>query len=39
MNDEVATYCIACFCRKDFNVAIGSIRDIKIHDHFIRDIL
>ena len=25
--------------REDFNLAIGSIRDIKIHDHFIRDIL
>ena len=35
----VCTYCIAGFCRKDFYLAIGSIRDIKIRDHFIRDIL
>ena len=30
---------IVGFCREDFNLAIGSIRDIKIRDHFIRDIL
>ena len=31
-------YRIAGYCREDFNLAIGSIRDIKIRDHFIRDI-
>ena len=35
----IHTYRIAGFCREDFNLAIGSIYDIKIHDHFIRDIL
>ena len=35
----VCIYRIAGFCREDFNLAIGSIRDIKIRDHFIRDIL
>ena len=32
-------YRIVDYCGKDFNLAIGSIRDIKIRDHFIRDIL
>ena len=32
-------YHIVGFCREDFNLVIGSIRDIKIRDHFIRDIL
>ena len=32
-------YRIAGFCREDFNLAIGSIRDFKIRDHFILDIL
>ena len=32
-------YRIAGFCHEDFNLAIGSICDIKICDHFIRDIL
>ena len=32
-------YRIAGFCHEDFNLTIGSIRDIKIRDHFIRDIL
>ena len=32
-------YCIVGFCREDFNLVIGSIRDIKIRDHFIRDFL
>ena len=32
-------YRIAGFCREDFNLAIGSIRDIKIREHFIREIL
>ena len=27
------------FLLRGFNLAIGSIRDIKIRDHFIRDIL
>ena len=35
----VRMYCIAGFCCVDLNLAIGSIRDIKIRDHFIRDIL
>ena len=35
----VCTYRIAGFCRKDSYLTIGSIHDIKICDHFIRDIL
>ena len=38
-NLRTATYRIAGFCHENFNLAIGSIHDIKIHDHFIRDIL
>ena len=33
------TYRIVGFCREDYNLTIGSIRDIKIRDHFIHDIL
>ena len=36
---QISYYRIAGFCREDFNLAIGSIRDIKIRGHFIRDIL
>ena len=32
---HVYIYRIAGFCREDFNLAIGPIRDIKIRDHFI----
>ena len=39
MCNGVTVYCIVGFCREDFNLVIGSIRDIKIRDHFIRDIL
>ena len=35
----IIIYHIAGFCYKDFNLAIGSIRDIKIRGHFNRDIL
>ena len=35
----IATYHTVGFCRKDFNFVIDSIRDIKIREHGIRDIL
>ena len=35
---HIYIYRIAGFCCEDFNLTIGSIRDIKIRDHFIRDI-
>ena len=39
INSTRLYYRIAGFFREDFNLAIGSIRDIKIRDHFICDIL
>ena len=39
MHATVTVYRIASFCREDFNLTIGLIRNIKIHDHFICDIL
>ena len=39
LNLPVKCYRIVGFYHEDFNLAIGSIRDIKIRDHFICDIL
>ena len=32
-------YYVVSFYREDFNLAIGSVRDINIRDHYIHDIL
>ena len=36
---QIARYRRAGFCCEDFNLAIGSICNFQIFDHFIRDIL